>query len=423
MALLAINGGEPIRTRPLREWPQYDQRDYEGLREVLESRDWGGYSPKVREFEERFAAYCGARFGISTPTGTSAIQLALRVLGVGPGDEVIVPAYTFIATASAVLLENAVPVFADVDSETSCLDVDSAKSLITERTKVILPVHLYGQPADMDRLLPLAREHGLSLLEDCAQAHGAEWRGQRVGSLGDMSAFSLMTGKNLAAGEAGIVLTDDEALAERARRLENQGRDLKRDFNAYLELGYNLRMSAFAAALLLPGMERLPAQLETRSRNAQFLAEGLRPFGLRHIRGDDRTTKHGYHIFELEYEEEAVGVSRETYLAAMIAEGIPMSTGYGYGLYRSPVFWDRKVRPKGCPLSCPFYSGQVDYTRDPERCPVTERLCHSRIVIRGRVLLEDQEELEDIIRGAEKVYENRAELQGVSALSKAGAKP
>ncbi|MFQ3684156.1 DegT/DnrJ/EryC1/StrS family aminotransferase, partial [Roseiflexus sp.] len=214
MAKLAINGGPPVRTRPWPRWPQWDEREEQRVRDVLHSDDWGGFAPVVAEFEHAFAQYHGAAFGIAAVNGTQTLVAALMAVGTGPGDEVIVPPYTFIATASAVRLVGATPVFADIEADTYNLDPDAAEAAITSRTRAMIPVHFAGHAADIDRLTVLARRHGLVLIEDAAHAHGASWRGRMCGSLGDVGSFSFQSSKNMTAGEGGVLTTNDRALAD-----------------------------------------------------------------------------------------------------------------------------------------------------------------------------------------------------------------
>ena len=224
MSKLALKGGEPVRRKPFPRWPVFDEREMRALREVLESGFWGMGGKRKKEFEEKFAAYQHARYGVAVINGTAALEISLRTLGIGCGDEVIVPSYTFIATAMAVLYVNAIPIFADIEPETYTIDPESVKSLISDKTKAILPVHIGGRPADMDALLSIAKKNNLHVIEDACQAWGAEWRGRRVGAIGDMGAFSFQSSKNITSGEGGIIVTNDENLYVKAWSLHNCGR-------------------------------------------------------------------------------------------------------------------------------------------------------------------------------------------------------
>ena len=273
---LAIDGGRPIRSSPFPEWPISDRREEKLLLEVLHSGKWSELTgDKVKTFQERFAAYQGARYAICVPNGTLALQMGLMALDLRPGDEVIVPAYTFIATVSAVLLIGARPVFVDIDPNTYNIDPAKIEAAISPRTCTILPVHLAGQAADMDAILQLSRKHHLTVLEDACQAWGAEWNGQRVGALGDLGAFSFQLGKNITAGEGGALVTNDLALQELCRSLHNVGRTLHGAWFEHEILGLNLRMTEWQGAILLAQLERLEEQYPVREQNARYLAAGL----------------------------------------------------------------------------------------------------------------------------------------------------
>src|SRR5690606_8381823 len=273
---LAIDGGTPVRSQPFPAWPVFDHREGRALLEVLHSGHWGALTgTKVPAFEKAFAQFQDAAYGVCVPNGTIALELALRALGVGPGDEVITTPYTFIATASAAFAVGARPVFVDIDPDSLNLDPDRLEAAITERTKVIAPVHIGGHSADMDGVLRVAAAHGLRVLEDAAQAWGASWRGRRVGALGDLGIFSFQSSKNITAGEGGIVLTNDAELAELCWSIHNVGRVPGGEWYQHERLGSNLRMTEWQAAVLLAQLERLPEQLALREANARYLAERL----------------------------------------------------------------------------------------------------------------------------------------------------
>jgi dTDP-4-amino-4,6-dideoxygalactose transaminase len=222
---LAINGGKPVRTEPFPAWPVFDEREIEAVSEVARSGKWGCLAGnKVHQFEREFAAFQQARHGICVVNGTAALQIAMRAIGVGSGDEVITTSYTFIATPNAPLSLGAVPVFVDIDPATYEIDATKIEEAITERTKAILPVHIFGCPADMDGILDVARRHNLAVAEDACQAWGAEWKGRRVGALSDLGTFSFQLSKNITAGEGGIIVTNDDRLEEMVWSLHNVGR-------------------------------------------------------------------------------------------------------------------------------------------------------------------------------------------------------
>jgi dTDP-4-amino-4,6-dideoxygalactose transaminase len=339
---LALFGGAPALRREPPPWPYFDERDRRALLDILESRVWGGYHEAVGELERRFAAYHGAKYGIALANGTVSLEIALAAAGVGPGDEVIVPPVTFVASATSVARVGAVPVFVDVDHETINLDPEAAEAAINGRTRAIVLVHFAGCPADLDRFTEICRKHKLVLIEDCAHAHGAEWRGRRVGSSGSFGSFSFQASKNMTAGEGGILVTSDAGLAERARAISNQGRRTGGAWYEHVALGTNARLTGFQAALLLNQLERLPEQVAARMEGAARLREGLNEIeGLTPTprRLDERITAHGYHLFSMRLDEGPFqGASREHVIEALQAEGLPVSPGYPYPIYRNQLF-------------------------------------------------------------------------------------
>jgi len=258
---------QPIRTKPWPTWPQWGDEEKQYLQEVLESNEWGGFNEKVAEFEQIFAQRHQAKHCLAVANGTISLEAALRVLGIGPGDEVIVPPYTFIATANAPRLVGATPVFADIEPDTYNLDAAAVEAAIGPKTKAIIPVHFAGHPADLDALLPLAQKHGLAVIEDAAHAHGSTWRGQPIGALGDIGSFSLQASKNLTAGEGGILVTNDDDLALGLWSFVNQGRVPEGIWYEHPNLGSNLRITGWQAAILLAQMKRFEAQLARRMEN------------------------------------------------------------------------------------------------------------------------------------------------------------
>ena len=278
MARLALAGGPPTRTRPVTPWPEWGDRERTGLLEVLESRNWGGYpfpNRLAEAFAERFAAIHDARHALPVANGTVAIEIALKAAGLRPGDEVIVPAYTFEASAAPVLRLGGIPVFVDVLSKTYCIDPAAAAAAVTSRTRAILPVHLAMNMADMDAITSLAGKHDLRVIEDCAHAHGARWRERGAGSLGDAGAFSLQTSKLMTAGEGGLVTTTRDDVAEIAESYVNCGRASRTDRFGHRPLGFNYRLTEFQGAVLVAQLERLPEQTERRSARAERLGTGL----------------------------------------------------------------------------------------------------------------------------------------------------
>jgi dTDP-4-amino-4,6-dideoxygalactose transaminase len=325
---LAIDGGTPVRSRPWPRWPIFDETEEQAILEVVRSGKWWSVEgTKVREFEEAFARFQDAQFAVCVTNGTAALEVALRAAHIGCGDEVIVPPYTFIATATAVLAVGATPVFVDVEEESLNIDPTKIEEAITPRTRAIIPVHIAGCPADMDGVLEIARKHNLLVIEDAAQAHAAEWKGTKVGAIGDMGCFSFQASKNLNAGEGGAVLTNNPHWADQVWSVHNVGRVRGGRWYEHHVLGSNFRMTEFQAAILLAQLKRLPEQTERRTQNAHRLTEMLSQIpGIRPPRPDPRVTRHAYHLYIFRYDKNHFGGRpREDFLKALNAEGIPCS--------------------------------------------------------------------------------------------------
>lgn len=393
-ATLALLGGAASLSREPPAWPFFDERDRRALLDVLESRVWGGYHPAVGKLERRFAAYHGATHGIALANGTVSLEIAMEAAGVRPGDEVIVPPITFVASATSVARIGAVPVFVDVDSQTINLDPSAAEAAINERTRAIVLVHFAGCPADLDRFSEICEKHHLVLIEDCAHAHGAEWRGQRVGSFGSFGSFSFQASKNMTAGEGGILITSDAELAERARAISNQGRRTGGAWYEHLTLGTNARLTGFQAALLLNQLDRLPQQVAARMKAAMRLREGLKE-----IKGltptpqnlDERVTAHGLHIFSMRFDDSAFdGVPRQRVVEALQAEGVPVTSGYPHPIYRNQLF--------------------NQHQHVVHSCPEAEAYCRSSIWLPHNTLVADSEWIDGALNAMRKVYDRRSTL-------------
>ena len=393
MSELALHGGPKACDHTWPSWPVWDDRERDALTGVLESGKWW-YGEKVREFEAAFAAFQDAKFGVTATSGTTAIEIGLLALGIGAGDEVIIPPYTFMATASTVMKVNAVPVFADIEGHSLCLDPDDVERKITGRTKAIMPVHLAGCVADMDRLQAIAGKHGLAILEDACHSWGSKWKGKGTGAIGDCGAFSFQASKNITSAEGGILLTDDEAIADAARSYSNVGRGKGGPWYKHFRLGSNLRMTEFQAALLLAQLSRLEEQTLRRIDNARILEDGLRGIpGIRVQQDDERTTRRGYHMFAFRIGPATLGVQRDAFLEALTAEGVPAGPGYPIPLYKNPVF-ENAVIPGG---------RSIDYSQ--VCCPVTEAVCADSIWIMHQNLLAPAQCMHDIVVAVRKVVE------------------
>ncbi len=411
MGKLAITGGSPVRTKPFPQWPEFGDEERKALLEVLESGDWGGYpSPNTyaQKFNERFAAFHDAKQGIAASNGTVTLEVAIRAAGLLPGDEVILPAYTWIGTAAAVLFAQCIPVFVDSDPHNYCMDPAAFEAAITTRTRAVMPVHLGMQFADMDAIMAVARKHNLFVIEDCAHAHGGRWRGKGAGSIGDFGSFSMQTTKILTAGEGGIIITSNDEFAERCESLIDCGRPSRTDRYKYRAIGYNYRMTEFQAAILLAQLGRLPEQTERRWQNARTLAEKLAGFpGIQPLSWDERITQPAIYHYLLRYDPQGFhGAHRDVFLTALDAEGVPAEGPFYEPLYRAPLWQFRRQE------FAAFATSKSDYSS--VRCPVAERAAYEESIwLHHPLLLGTEADLEDIVASIEKIRANAGELANI----------
>lgn len=360
-------------------WPIATTRERELLDEILASGQWGGFHEIVSHFERIFAAYQHCAHGVSAANGTVTLETALSILGIGPGDEVIVPAISFVSTATAVSRVGATPVFVDIEEESFNMDPDRAEAAVSARTKAILLVHFGGPMANMDRFVGLASRRDLLLVEDAAHAHGSEWRGRRAGSFGALASFSFQNGKVMTAGEGGILTTNDVELATRARSFANQGRRNGEGHFHHFTLGTNFRITALQAAVLIAQLERLPEQIELRARNEAVLKDELRgASGLRWQRVPPEASVHSRYLI-LGRVDARFGRTRDQLCACLNAQGVPCTPFYPHALYRNALY-----ERGGCRV---------------EPCPVAEACIRDAFWLSHRVLMGD-EELTRAVAGA-----------------------
>ncbi len=412
---LALLGGTPVRTRPFPSWPLHDSSDERSLLEVLRSGAWGGYSSKIKELEDEFRQLHRVRHAVSCCNGTVAIETVLRVLRIGCGDEVIVPPFTFIATATAVLLCHASPVFVDIDPITLNLDPAAVEAAITPRTRAIIVVHFGGCPADMDALTAVSRRRGIALIEDAAHAHGAAWRGVPVGNFGEAATFSFQLFKLVTAGEGGMMVTNSASLAEGLWSYCNQGRRNGGGWYEHPTLGTNYRMTGFQAALLVEQLRRLPEQTRTRAANVACLRKGLRSIpGFSMAEADQRVQNNPHYLVTLRCRPgELAGMERDVILAAIQAEGIPALPTYPYPLYRNQVFANEQLPPCACVR---WHRAQVYETL---RLPEAERACQDGIWLEHKLFLGDKEDTADILAALDKVQRLAGSLEGYQGRGRA----
>ncbi len=424
MSKLALYGGSPVRTKPFPGWPQGGEEELTRLREVLSGARWfagpRGDDPEALGtlFGKRFAGLHGALFALPVANGSVAIEIALRALGIGPGDEVIVPAYTFVSTATSVLMIGGIPVFADIAPDSYCLDPEDTARRIGPDTRAIIPVHLGGQMADMEAFQKLAKRHNLKIVEDCAQAIDSSWMGKKAGTWGELGTFSFQANKTITAGEGGLVMTNDAALAEKVIALRAFGRSVRNDntlkrssaFGSQT-LSSNYRLSEFQAAVLLAQLDKFPHQDERRQANAARLTRGLAEIpGIRPIRREAPSCKHGYYYYLVRYEPGQFGNFSPDRLCALLnAEGIPFLPGDQKPIYHHLVFNEDHLEGLICPEVLDRYRKTV--SRTDRLCPAAEEACRTTLILRHPVLLGDPEDMDDIVEALSKVKKN---IQAIS---------
>jgi dTDP-4-amino-4,6-dideoxygalactose transaminase len=423
VAKLAINGGSPVRSTPFPLYVTIGEEEKRAVMEVLDStvlsKFLGTWSPdffggpRVQKLEREWAEYFGIRHAVSVNSATSGLYAAVGAAGVGPGDEVIVSPYTMTASATAALVYGGIPVFADIDPDTFCLSPASIRERITPRTRAIIVVDIFGHPAEMDEIMQIAREHGLVVIEDAAQAPGAHYHGRNAGTLADMGVFSLNYHKTIHCGEGGVVVTNSDEYAERLQLIRNHGEVVvqrKGTANLVNMVGFNYRMTEIEAAIASEQLKKLESLVVPRIAAAEFLTRelaglpGLMPPVVR------PNVRHGYYIYVMKYDAAATGVPRTTFAKALRAEGISLGEGYVEPIYLQPMYQQQIAFGKdGFPFTYPGYRGELNYAKGI--CPVTERM-HFEALLYGDFChaAMTRQDLADIVSAFRKVAENLSEL-------------
>jgi perosamine synthetase len=417
MSELALLGGPPVRKNPFPPYPILSNEERDAVLEVLREGRLSTFiaSPgehflggwRIKRFEEEFAAYHGVEYAIAFNSCTAALHAAVVGVGVQPGMEVITSPYTFTSSATCALMHNAIPVFADVDPETFCLDPSSVREVVSPLSSAIIMVHLFGQPGPMDKMMQLAKEHGLNVIEDCAQAPGARYNRKLVGTIGDCGVFSFQESKNMMTGEGGMLITNNQQIADVARLIRNHGEAVShtlpsRTYTSEI-LGYSYRMTEFEAAIGRVQLKHLDEWNAIRQELANYLTENLRQIpGIIPPRVREEAT-HVYHVYPVLYEEPQTGIPRDLFARALQAEGIPIGIGYVRPLYHSLLFKERRAFP------FKHYKGNAQY--EPGLCPVAEELHFRRLlvipVVRPPATRRD---IDDIVRAIRKVLAAREQL-------------
>lgn len=417
MSELAILGGPRTRMDPYPQWPVWDQRDIDIVTEVITSGRWGGYpypGPKTAELARKFAELQGGGYAVPMANGTVTMEVALRAADIGWGDEVIVPAYTFQATASAPMAAGAVPVIVDIDPNNYCLDPRAAEKSITSKTKAIIPVHLGSNMADMDAIMALAEKYNLIVIEDCAHAHGAKWNGRGAGTIGHFGSFSLQSSKTLSTGEGGILLCRTPELAAKAASIIDCGRPHAlgggpEDPTMDYQVGGNFRLSEIIAALALAGLERFPAQAREREEMAAYMDEALSEVpGIRLLKRDPRHTTRSFYRYIFAIDPQEFGMEHDLLVGALNEEGVDCWTGYE-AMHNYTLFQPQKSR-LAVPNAFPQY---FDFKN--MNLPEAERACeHEAVWLDENVFRAGPQGVDDAVEAIRKIQRNAAELNGAA---------
>jgi perosamine synthetase len=408
---LAILGGQPVRTKPFPSWPVWDKSAEESVLSILRSGNWyRGRGNTVSKFEEQYAKLMGAKRCVCTVNGTNALLTALHVLDIGVGDEVIVSPYTFIATYNVVFGSSALPVFVDTDPETFQINPDKIEERINENTRAIMPVHILGLPANMDKINAIAKKHNLVVIEDACQAWLAEWRGKKCGTVGDLGCFSFQNSKHLPCGEGGAVIGNDEKIMDRCFSYHNCGRPFGsiKPTSGYPIMGTNRRMTEYQAAILLSQIKRLEKDAQKRTKNADYLTSKIKDIpGIVPAKFYDGVTRAAYHLYPFRYKKERFNnLSRDKFLSALRAEGVPSSSGYG-PQYKDGVV-EAVLTSKNFKRS--FSKERLDKYRKELHYPENDQLCKEAVWFTQNLLLGTKRDMDDIADAILKIYENRDKL-------------
>lgn len=408
----ALLGGPKIRSEKFPTWPISGELEEHALIETLRSGRWyRGNGQQTKKFEEAYRKLTSVRHCLATANGTSALYVSLNALGIEPGDEVIVPPYTFIATINVVLRQYALPVFVDTDIDTFQVDANKIEAAISPRTKVIMPVHLGGSVCDLDTILSVGSKHGIPIIEDACQAHLAEWRGRKVGTYGKAGCFSFQASKNLPSGEGGAVLTDDEEFYGRCYTFHNNGSGLKAPGHnfAYSGTGDNRRMVEMEAALLLQQMTRLEEQSKRRTENALYLTSLLKEIpGIIPAHMHDGCTRNAYHLYMFRYQKaEFDDLPRTTFLKALAAEGIPASRGY-FPLNKEP-FLQTALESRAYRKL--FSEDVIKNWNERNECPANDQLCEEAVWFTQNMFLGTKNDMDQIAEAIRKVKKHTSELK------------
>lgn len=408
---LAIKGGSPVHQSEWPVWPVWNTSAEKGIAEMLRTgRWWRGNGEHITDFEKKYAELIGVKRCLATNSGTSALLVALQALGVDAGDEVLVSPYTFIASYNVIFMHKALPVFVDSDPDTFLMDPGKIEARITDRTTAILPVHIYGLPADMDAINAAARKRNLKVVEDACQAWFAEYKGKKVGTFGDAGCFSFQNSKNLPAGEGGAIVSDNEKLMDLCHTMHNCGRPYGsvEKTSSYPVNGGNNRMQQIQALILMSQMDRIKKDAEIREANAAYLDKELNKIpGIVTYKLVSGATKSAYHLYPLRYiKEKFDNIPKESFIRALRAEGIPVNSGYGPQNKEGLI--EKVLNSRGYRRL--FSETRLKQWRDENILPGNDLLCEQALTFTQNILLGSRADMEDIVKGVAKVYSNRDQI-------------
>ena len=408
---LALLGGNKIHKGGWMNWPEWATGAEKGIVDMLRTgRWWRGNGEHIIEFEQKYAELMDVKRCLATASGTSALMVAMQALGIDAGDEVLVSPYTFIASYNVIFMNKALPVFVDSDPETFLLDPEKIESRITDRTTAILPVHIYGLPVDMDSVNNIAQKHKLKVVEDACQAWLAEYRGKKVGTLGDAGCFSFQNSKNLPAGEGGAIISNNDTLMDMCHSIHNCGRpygSVERT-SSYPINGGNSRMQQIQALILISQMDRIEKDADIRLANAQFLDSKLKEIpGVVPCKLANGATRSAYHLYPFRYiKEKFNNIPKEKFIKALNAEGIPCSSGYGPQNHEGLI--EATLNSKG--FKRLFPESRIKQWREENILPGNDQLCSEAVTFYQSILLGSKSDMEDIVKAITKIYDNRDSL-------------
>ncbi len=407
---LALLGGKKVRTKAFPSWPVVKPEDEPVWNEVLHNKGWCRLDGNmVKEFEKKYAKLMGTKDCLATMNGTSALFASLNAIDIGPGDEVLVPPYTFVATINVVFLQHALPVFVDTDPNTFQMDPAKIEEKITSKTRAIIPVHLGGNVADMDAILKIAKKHNLAVIEDACQSHLAEWRGKKVGSMGDTGCFSFQVSKNLSGGEGGAVISNNTKLIDRCYSFQSNGRERVKQYGFnYINNGANLRMTEFQGAVLNQGMTRLEKQSQIREQNADYLTKQLSEIpGILPAEMYEGCTRNAYHLYMMRYDpKQFADVPRSQFLKALSAEGIPCAGGYS-PLNKEPLI---KETLDSRSFRAVYSKERLNQYIKENECPANDQLCDDAVWFFQTMLLAPRSGMDHIAAAIRKIHKNAGAL-------------